>query len=428
MEPSANGLIYDWNRPAGFTFRHNPDLQLNDETLRDGLQSPSIRDPSIEEKLAILHLMEELRIDALDVGLPGAGGRALRDIERLVREIADQGLRISPNVAVRTVVAEIEPVVDLIQRVGIPVEACAFIGSSPIRAYTEGWDEDRILRLTEEAVRFGVDRGVPMCYVTEDTTRAEPATLERLYGCAIAAGAKRIVVADTVGHATPIGVRELMHHVRGIVERSGEDVKVDWHGHSDRGLAIPNCMMAIASGADRIHATALGVGERCGNAQMDLLLVNLKLEGITDRELARLGDYVRAVASALGVPIPFNYPVFGEDAFRTSTGVHAAAIWKARQKGSEDLADLVYSGVPAGMVGLGQKVEVGFMSGRSNVLCYLQARGLPADDERVDAILRAAKESARVLTDGEIDGILRALDDRKAPAARGGRRLTGDRT
>jgi 2-isopropylmalate synthase len=248
-----------------------------------------------------------------------------------------------------------------------------------------------------------------MCYVTEDTTRAEPAMLEKLYTCAIEAGAKRIVVADTVGHATPVGVRALLKHVRGIVERSGEDVQVDWHGHSDRGIAIPNCMMAIASGADRIHATALGVGERCGNAQMDLLLVNLQLEGIIDRDLSQLGDYVRSVSGATGVPIPFNYPVFGEDAFRTSTGVHAAAILKARRKGSDDLADRVYSGVPASLVGLGQKIEVGFMSGRSNVICWLEARGLEVDDERVDAILEVAKESAAILTDDEIDAILRKI-------------------
>jgi len=194
------------------------------------------------------------------------------------------------------------------------------------------------------------------------------------------------------------------------VARSGEDVKVDWHGHSDRGLAIPNCMMAIASGADRIHATALGVGERCGNAQMDLLLVNLQLEGIIDRDLTRLGEYVGAVSRATGVGVPFNYPVFGQDAFRTSTGVHAAAILKARRKGSEDLADRVYSGVPAQMVGLGQKVEVGFMSGRSNVICHLEARGLDVDDARVDAILAVAKASARVLTDEDIDGVLRDLE------------------
>ena len=403
---TGDDLIYDWNHADGFRFRHRETLHLNDETLRDGLQSPSVRDPSIERKLEILHLMEELGLDAADLGLPGAGNRALSDIKRLAREIGEKKMRISPNVAVRTVVAEIEPVLEVSEHAGIPVEACAFIGSSGVRKYTEGWETDRILRLTEESVRFGVERGIPMCYVTEDTTRAHPEMLDRLYTCAIEAGAKRIVLADTVGHATPVGVRALFKHVRGIVDRSGEDVLVDWHGHSDRGLGIPNCMMAIASGADRVHATALGIGERCGNVQMDLLLVNLQLEGVVDRDLSRLGDYVRAVSEATGVPIPFNYPVFGGDAFRTSTGVHAAAILKARRKGQTELADQVYSGVPAGMVGLGQKVEIGFMSGKSNVVYYLENRGIEADDELVDRILQVAKDSDSVLTESEIEEII----------------------
>lgn len=405
-EPREQELIHDWNHEGGFVFRSKPGFQLNDETLRDGLQSPSVRDPAIERKLEILHLMNDLGLDAADLGLPGAGVRAVQDIERLTREIVTEKLAVSPNVAVRTLAADIEPVLGISERAGMPVEACAFLGSSAIRRYTEGWKMDHLLKLTEDAVRFGVERGIPMCYVTEDTTRADPESLDALYSCAIRAGAKRIVVADTVGHATPIGVRALLKFVFGIVRRCGAEVAVDWHGHSDRGLAIPNCMMAIATGADRIHATALGVGERCGNAQMDLLLVNLRLEGLLDRDLSKLGRYVRAVSSATGVPIPFNYPVFGEDAFRTSTGVHAAAILKARRKGREQLADQVYSGVPAGMVGLHQKVEIGFMSGRSNVIFALESRGIEVDDGLIDRILTAAKKSPTVLTEVEIDRIV----------------------
>lgn len=408
VEPKESELIYDWNRPPGFVFRHVPGFQLNDETLRDGLQSPSVRDPSIEEKLRILHLMEDLGINALDMGLPGAGARAFEDIERLAREIASCRLRIAPNVAVRTVIADIEPVLKLMDRTGIPIEACAFIGSSAIRRYTEDWEIDRIVALSEEAVRFGAERGIPMCYVTEDTTRAEPAVLDRLYTAAIRAGAKRLVVADTVGHATPIGVRRLLKHVRGIVQRTGESVAVDWHGHMDRGIGIPNAMMAIASGADRIHATALGIGERCGNVPMDLLLVNLTLEGLRERDLSKLREYVETVSRATGVPVPANYPVFGENAFRTSTGVHAAAILKARRKGSDWLADRVYSGVPASMVGLEQRIEVGFMSGRSNVIYCLEKRGVEPEDELVSRILDAAKHSDAVLTDDQIDSIISA--------------------
>lgn len=399
-------LIYDWNKPTGFVFRHRVGFQVNDETLRDGLQSPSVHDPSIEAKLGILHLMEKLGIDAVDLGLPGAGNRALVDIERLAREIAAQKMRISPNVAVRTMISDIEPILGMMDRVGIPIEACAFIGSSAIRRYTEGWDIEHIVRLSREAIEFGAKRGIPMCYVTEDTTRAEPEILDQLYTAAIRAGAKRLVVADTVGHATPIGTRRLVKHIRSIVQRENPEVAIDWHGHMDRGIGIANAMMALASGADRIHATALGIGERCGNVPMDLLLVNLKLEGIRDHDISPLREYVQAVSSATGVAIPENYPVFGENAFRTSTGVHAAAILKARRKGLPWLADLVYSGVPASMVGLAQKVEIGFMSGKSNVIYYLEARGVAADEALVDRLLEAAKKSSSVLEEAEVDEIV----------------------
>ena len=399
-------LIFDWNRLEGFEFRHKPDLELNDETLRDGLQSPSVRDPELPQKLRLLHLMEELGIAALDLGLPGAGVNAVEHIESLMREIVTHKMRIRPNCAVRTVIADIESLVDISERVGRPIEAATFIGSSPIRQYVEDWSLERLLRLTEEAVTFAVKRGLPVMYVTEDTTRAHPETVRQLYQAAIRAGATRICVCDTVGHATPIGVRYVLHHVRAVVTEVNPDVKIDWHGHSDRGLAVPNTMMAIASGVDRVHATGLGIGERCGNTPMDQLMVNLALEGLFTGNLEKLSEYVHLVSESTGTPIPRNYPVFGEDAFRTATGVHAAAIVKALRKGDRWLADRVYSGVPAAMVGEAQELEIGYMSGRSNVDFWLQSHGYATSPELVEHILRAAKESTRVLTDVEITALV----------------------
>ena len=406
--PAESELIYDWNRKDGFAFRHSPHLELNDESLRDGCQSPSVTDPPIEDKLRLVHLMEKLEIRGVDIGLPGAGPRALADITRIVEEIRDHRMKIRPNCAVRTVVSDVQALVEVSQATGVAVEACAFIGSSSIRQLAESWSLDHILRLSVAAVEHGVKNGLPVTYVTEDTTRATPDAVRRLYSAAIEAGATRICVCDTVGHATPIGVRHLLKFVKKIVAESGERVFIDWHGHSDRGLAIPNSMMAIATGADRIHATALGVGERCGNTPMDQLLVNLRLEGIIDTDLTSLDDYVRTFSRAAGVPIPINYPVMGDDAFRTATGVHAAAIIKARRIGEDWLADRVYSGVPASMVGRTQKIEIGFMSGASNVSHWLAAHDVAADKDLVDAILAAAKERTHVLTDDEILAIVRA--------------------
>jgi len=403
---SHDDLIYDWNKLDGFVFRHKPDFQLNDETLRDGLQSPSVRDPELPQKLRLLHLMEDLGIHALDIGLPGAGTQAVAHIEALGREIVDNRMHIEPNCAVRTVISDIEALVGICDRIGIRMEAATFIGSSPIRQFVEDWTLDRLLELSEKAVSYAVEHQLPVMYVTEDTTRAHPDTVRALYTTAIRAGAKRICVCDTVRHVTPVGVRNLLKFVRSVVDEVDPSVKIDWHGHSDRGLAIPNTMAAIAAGVDRVHATGLGVGERCGNTPMDLLMVNLKLEGLLQGPLDKLGEYVQLVSDGTGVPIPRNYPVFGEDAFRTATGVHAAAIIKALRKGDAALADAVYSGVPAGMVGRKQNVEVGYMSGKSNVDFWLQTHGYEADPELVQAILQAAKDTPRTLTDDEIKAII----------------------
>jgi 2-isopropylmalate synthase len=392
-------LIHDWNasdrpRPAA--------VLLDDETLRDGLQSPSVRCPDIGEKIEILHLIDRLGIDTANIGLPGAGPQVAADVERLAREIRDQRLRVQANCAARTVAADIRPVAEISQRVGLPIECCTFIGSSPLRQYAEGWAIDQLQKLTEDAIGFAVREGLPVMYVTEDTTRADPATLRRLYSAAIHAGARRVCIADTVGHATPAGASAVVRFVQGVIDECGGGVGIDWHGHRDRDLAIANSLAAIEAGATRIHGAAIGIGERVGNTPMDILLVNLVLAGYLERDLTALPAYCEAVSRATGVPIPANYPVIGRDAFRTATGVHAAAVIKAFRKDDRALADAVYSSVPASLVGRTQVIEIGPMSGKSNVIFWLEARGLPAADDIVARIFDRAKSSSRVLTDAEI--------------------------
>ena len=417
-------LINDWNCVDGFDYSTRRGVELNDETLRDGLQSPSVTDPPIEDRVRLLHLMAELSIASADIGLPGAGPRAVRDVEALAREIVDNRLAIEPNCAARTVRADVQPIVDVSQRVGIAIEAATFIGSSPIRQYAEDWTLDRMLRATEDTVTFAVREGLPVMYVTEDTTRATPEVVKALYTTAIECGARRICVCDTVGHATPEGVRQLLRFVRReVVEPSGEAVKIDWHGHRDRGLAIANCLAAIEEGVDRIHGTALGIGERCGNAEMDLLLVNLKLLGLHDRNLSRLAEYVRLASEACRVPIPYNWPVFGDDAFRTGTGVHAAAIVKAEAKGDAWLADRVYSGVPAGWFGLSQRIEISPMSGISNVRYWLRAHGFGDDEALAAHVFECAKTCDHTYTDAEVLAL--CAEYRASPAAAAGAAAAG---
>jgi 2-isopropylmalate synthase len=396
-------LIYDWNAATPPAIRAGTRVLLNDETLRDGLQNPSVFDPSIEEKIEILHLMEDLGIDSVNIGLPGAGPRAVADTEALAREIATQRMKIKPNCAARTVEADILPIVEISQRVGIPLEAATFLGSSPIRRLVEDWSVDHLERTTEKAVRFAVEHGLPSMYVTEDTTRTDAATVKRLYRCAIDSGARAIVLCDTAGHATPNGAYNLVKFaIDEVVKPSGEKIRVDWHGHNDRGLALANSLAAVAAGADQVHAAANSLGERVGNTAMELMLVNLRLMGLIRQDLSRLKEYCEKAAKATHTSIPPNYPVMGRDAFRTATGVHAAAIIKAFRKNDVELADAVYSGVPAGVFGLEQTIEIGPMSGKSNVVYWLEKRGIRGDESLVNRILDAAKKSTRVLTDAEI--------------------------
>src|ERR687896_2018758 len=382
-------LVYDWNTIEPSFPAPDRHIGFDDETLRDGLQSPSVSEPPVEQKIDLLHLMDALGIDTADIGLPGAGGTHAAGVERLAREIADQKLKIRPNCAARTHRNDIIPIAEISQRTGIPIEACTFIGSSSVRFFAEDWTLERLLQMTEEAVSFAVSQGLPVMYVTEDTTRAKPETIRALYTTAIRCGAKAVCVCDTVGHSTPDGARAVVRFVKNIIEEQGGNVRLDWHGHQDRGLGVINSIAAIEGGADQVHGSALGVGERVGNTPMDQLLVNLKLMGWIDNDLSRLRDYCAKAAESCGWTIPLNYPVFGRDAFRTA-------------KGDNELADLIYSGVPAGLFGMRQQIEVGPMSGKSNVVYWLESRGLEASDERVQRIYDRAKGARGVLSEEEV--------------------------
>ena len=406
----GNGLIFDWAGAGPRTTSWPAHVMLDDETLRDGLQSPSVTDPPAAAKVEILHLMENLGIETVDVGLPGAGARQREAVLALCREISDRRMHIRPNCAARTMMVDILPIAEASQLTGVPIEACLFIGSSPIRQYAEEWTLEQILRHTREAIRFAVKEGLDVMYVTEDTIRSSPAHLRILFAEAIEAGAKRLCLCDTCGAATPEAVWNLVSWVKKFLAETGADLGIDWHGHRDRGLDLANTLAAIEAGASRVHGTALGIGERVGNTPMEQLLVNLNLLGMRHDDLSSLQGYVDSVSAATSVPVPANTPVIGRDAFRTATGVHAAAIIKAQKKGDRWLTDHVYSGVPASLIGRSQEIEVGPMSGSSNVVFYLSQRGIVASHELIQAVLLAAKESNRILQEPEILAIVRRFE------------------
>lgn len=406
----AADLIFDWNEvnrkgrilPKNATFF--------DETLRDGLQNPSVVDPSVEEKLKILHLMEDLGIHVADVGLPGSSKRAFEDVLRLCKEVVDCKMKIRIACAGRTVVSDITPMIEVSQRAGMTIHCYAFIGSSPIRQYAESWDVNLIAKRSTEAIDVAVKAGLPVAYVTEDTTRSRPEVLTTLFRAAIDHGATRLCLSDTVGHATPDGVRNLIQFTKNVVAGTGAEVGIDWHGHNDRGLALENAIWAFEYGADRVHACGLGIGERVGNAPMELLLLNLKLLGQLDgQDLTKLLEYSQAIANAVKWEIPISYPLVGRDAFRTATGVHASAVIKAMAKGDTWLADRIYSGVPAGMIGRAQEICIGFMSGASNVNFWLTQRNITPDEPLVSEILKAAKAQDHIMTTEEVMAVVKRV-------------------
>jgi 2-isopropylmalate synthase len=411
----SDDLIYDWNE-IGRKGRLIPrDVTFFDETLRDGLQNPSVADPNIEQKLKLIHLMSKIGIHVADIGLPGSSKRAFDDVLRMCREITDNRLPLGVACAGRTVVSDITPMIEISQRAGIPVEVYCFIGSSPIRQLAEDWDLDTIVKRSAEAIDVAVKAGLPVAYVTEDTTRSRPDMLATLFKMAIDHGASRLCLCDTVGHATPDGVRNLISFTKAIIAGHGSDgkVSIDWHGHNDRGLALENALWALEFGADRVHGTALGIGERVGNAAMELILLNLKLLGLLEhQDLTHMLEYCNTAAEAVGWDIPINYPLVGRDAFRTATGVHAAAIIKAQGKGDAWLADRIYSGVPAGMFGRKQEICVGYMSGASNVNFWLRQRRIEPSKELVEAILKKAKGSSHILSDEEILAVVDEVNAR----------------
>jgi len=407
--PSEDRLVYDWSRRRPRAAEAGPLAMLDDETLRDGLQSPSVQDPPIEAKIEILHFMNQMGIETANIGLPGSGPRQRESVELLCREIASAKLNIQANCAARTLREDIQPIADVVQATGVPIEACVFIGSSPIRQFAEEWEFDFVRRLSEEAVRFAVGEGLEVMYVTEDTIRARPEHLKVLFEASVEAGASRLCLCDTVGSATPSGTKNLVEWVVDLLDGMGVggQVGIDWHGHRDRGLDVANTLSAIEAGATRVHGTALGVGERVGNTPMEQILVNMRLLGWRQDDLSCLQTYVETVSEAVGVPIPVNQPIVGQDAFRTATGVHAAAVIKAQCKGDSWLADRVYSGVPASIIGRTQEIEVGHLSGASNVHFFLSNRGLDDQDTVCEAILDAAKKSERLLTEEEVLEIFR---------------------
>ena len=411
---NEQNLIYDWNvinwELNRDESKHPHEVWFDDETLRDGLQSPSARNPTIEQKIELLTYMEKLGIQKVDLGLPGAGPFHIEHIDAMLNHIVENDYKIRPGAAVRTVISDIEPLVDLQAKYEIQIQASAFLGTSPIRQYAENWTMEKLISTMDKAVGFAIDNDIPVMFVTEDTTRSRPEDVKQIYTRALELGADRLCVCDTCGHVTPNGTKQLLTFIQDeVIPDAGfkrREIEINWHGHQDRGLGVANNLAAVEAGADVLHGTALGVGERAGNAPLDQTLVNLSLMGVIDNDLTLLNEYMNKAHEYVEVALPRNYPVFGEDAFETGTGVHASAVIKAMKKGNHWLADRVYSGVPAQDFGLQQIIRIGHMSGRSNIIWWLENNGFEANDDLVGHLFEVAKSKRKLMSDKEVTNVV----------------------
>ncbi len=391
MVPSKDGaeLIHDWNADGARPTRR---LELVDETLRDGLQCPSVTDPPIEKKIEILRLMVALGIQNVDIGLPGAGGVVNQHVETLLRVIKDEKLPIRANCAARTVVRDIAPVAEIQQRVGHPLAVSMFIGSSAIRQYAENWTLDKMLQSASEALAFARKEWIPIIFVTEDTTRAHPKTIAALYNLAMDFGAKSLIACDTCGHATPSGVTRLVKYVKGLVAKRRSAARVEWHGHMDRGLGVINSIAAAAAGADRIHGTGLGIGERAGNTPLEEVVMAIHVHGEamgvhTHVDTRGIHPISRKVAERSGIGVAANKAVVGRNAFRHASGIHQDGVVKFRE---------TYEVLDPAAVGneRGSEIVLGKLSGRAGFRARAAELGMVLADHELDAAFERFQEIA----------------------------------
>jgi len=399
--PSDNGglLRFTYDLPSS-----RPRPELLDQTLRDGLQSPSVRQPSLEVKCELLRLMVEVGVTRVDVGMPSSSPRAWEDAAWLVRRADEERLRLTPIVSGRMSEVDLQAIVSLCERVGHPVTSYLFFPTSAIRARAEGWSEREVESRLAPVLGRGNALQLPMCFVAEDASRTEPGRLLEILSVALDCGASRICLCDTAGALMPAGAVRLVELVREhLARRSSSSVELDWHGHDDRGLGLATALAACEAGVGVVHATALGEGERAGNTALELVIANWVLSGLWPHEcLAAVGRYTTAMASALGISVSPKHPVVGRDAFRTATGVHARAIQKASLRGESEVADLVYSSIPAALLGRSQEICMGACSGHANARHWLYQHGIELSTEETERLLAFAKSSDHVLSDQEL--------------------------
>lgn len=391
-------LIFDWGE---YSFPSLP-ISVFDTTLRDGLQSPQIKkQPTLVEKVEFLAMAEEIGIDAIEIGFPVSSEFHKNDVIKLANHAKKNKYKILLSCLSRTTIKDVQAIIDVSQKAGISVGVNLLIGSSKIRRLVEEWDIKEMEKWIRQSIELAKANNLPVEFCTEDTTRTDPKMLKCLYQIAIQHGVKRIWIADTVGIATPSSAKKICNYIKKKII-GAKKIGLDWHGHDDKGLGVANSLIAVENGADRIQATALGIGERAGNTAMEPVLLNLVLAGSKKYNLTKLGKYSEAASKMFNIPIRDSYPAIGKLVHTTAVGMHAAAIYKAKELNRDDLAGLVYSSYNPQLVGRESNIFIGPMSGAANVEWNLDRLHIKKKPELIEKLLDKAKSENRYLTDEDI--------------------------
>lgn len=388
--------LYDWGN-----YDPLPPTTILDTTLRDGIQSLLVRYPSLPEKLRLMDLLIELGVDAFDIGFPVSNRKHRQHTRRLAEHAARQNPNLRLICLARSRIEDVQAIVDVSQAAGVGLEALIFVASSPIRLLVEQWDLGEMVKWATGAIDFAIKEGLRVNFACEDATRSEPETLKTLHTAALEHGASRFTIPDTVGIANVVSTTRIVKYLREQVIR-GHAVGLDWHGHNDRGLAVANALAALVAGADCVHTTIFGVGERAGNADLESLVANLHYLYGSCYHLDVLPRLTKYASAVFGEPVPPRHPVIGQNAYSTAAGIHGAAILKASRMDRPELVANAYAGVDPRLIGRQTHVRVGPLSGSANVEWKASQLGLPFSPELAARVLNEAREVDRILTDDEI--------------------------
>ena len=395
---TAGEILFTWNeRPRGI----RPQIEIEDDTLRDGLQASFIRKPTIDEKAELIRLSAGIGARHVVLAFPASSPAEFADSQRLLSVIKDHDVPMTPWFLGRAVTEDMEPILRLRDSYGGNVGAAFFIGTSPIRRHVEKWDFGGILERIATTMDYLRRAGLPCSFSVEDASRTPPDEIEQMVELAVRYSAYSIAVCDTVGESTPHGVRLLIGFIKSIISKHSSDLKILWHGHNDRGLALANSIAAIEAGADIIGGAFLGIGERTGNTALEQVIMYLHQTRTGTFDLKGLIPYARKLAAATEFQIPVNAPVVGPQAFATCTGTHAAAVLKAAELGT-DFEDYVFSSIPASELGAMQDIGVGPTSGMANARYVLERGNMPSSAELAAELLAYAKRQRRPLQQDDI--------------------------